>query len=139
MPRTQRWRRSAMRLDKVTIPEFKNLKDLTIDFDETSPYTVLVGENGSGKSNLIEALAIIFRDIDLDVEVQFSFDLEYRCRGRKIRVAAEANHRPRFWVFDDASADGKELSRKQFREEDENGRPLYRPAFVFGYYSGPSD
>ena len=33
-----------MRLDEVTISEFKNLRDLYVDFDEGSSYTVLVGE-----------------------------------------------------------------------------------------------
>ncbi len=54
-----------MRLDKLRIGQFKNLRDVHIDFDETSPYTVLVGGNGSGKSNLIEAIAWIFRNLDL--------------------------------------------------------------------------
>ena len=57
-----------MRLDELTIGEFKNLRDLRVDFDEGSPYTVLVGENGAGKSNLIEALSLIFRNLDLDQE-----------------------------------------------------------------------
>ena len=61
-----------MRLDAVRIGTFKNLQDLSVDFDEGSPYTVLVGENGAGKSNLIEALALIFRNLDLDVEAPFT-------------------------------------------------------------------
>lgn len=43
-----------MRLDEVTIYRFKNLRDLCVNFDEKSSYTVLVGENGAGKSNLID-------------------------------------------------------------------------------------
>jgi recombinational DNA repair ATPase RecF len=54
-----------MRLDKLAIGSFKNLRDFSIDFDEQSPTTVLVGRNGTGKSNLLEALTIIFRDLDL--------------------------------------------------------------------------
>lgn len=61
-----------MRRDAVRIGTFKNLQDLSVDFDEGSPYTVLVGENGAGKSNLIEALALIFRNLDLDVEAPFT-------------------------------------------------------------------
>ena len=38
-----------MRLDAVRIGAFKNLRDLSVDFDEGSPYTVLVGENGVWK------------------------------------------------------------------------------------------
>ena len=60
-----------MRLDKLTIGsakhspthQFKNLKNITIDFDEDHWVTVVIGWNGTGKSNVLEALAIIFRDL----------------------------------------------------------------------------
>ena len=39
-----------MRLDKVYIDGFKNLKQLEVDFDETKLTTVLIGQNGAGKS-----------------------------------------------------------------------------------------
>jgi recombinational DNA repair ATPase RecF len=77
-----------MRLDEVTIGEFKNLRDLRVDFDESSSYTVLVGENGAGKSNLIEALSLIFRNLDLDQEAPFTYHLKYRCRDHDIEVRA---------------------------------------------------
>ena len=49
-----RW--SQMRIEELYIKQFKNLRDLRVNFDKGSPYTVLVGGNGSGKSNLIEAI-----------------------------------------------------------------------------------
>lgn len=60
-----------MRLDKLTIGsvkespthQFKNLKNVTIDFDQDHWVTVVIGWNGTGKSNVLEALAIIFRDL----------------------------------------------------------------------------
>lgn len=54
-----------MRLDKVYIDGFKNLKQLEVDFDETKLTTVLIGQNGAGKSNPIEAITQVFRWIDL--------------------------------------------------------------------------
>jgi predicted ATPase len=128
-----------MRLDEVTIGEFKNLRDFHVNFDENSPYTVLVGENGSGKSNLIEALSLIFRNLDLDLEAPFSYNLKYRCREYDVDVRAAANHYPQFSAKLHSEVGYTELARKRFMAEDKNGRPLYRPAFVFGYYSGPSD
>ena len=61
----------TMRLDKLTIGsakdspthQFKNLKNVTIDFDQDHWVTVVIGWNGTGKSNVLEALAIIFRDL----------------------------------------------------------------------------
>ena len=85
-----------MRLSKVTIGSFKNLVNLTINFDEASPYTVLVGENGAGKSNLTEALCFIFRNLDLDIEAPFDYELEYECRGAAIQIVAKGNQFPAF-------------------------------------------
>src|ERR1017187_7441316 len=115
-----------MRLDELTIQEFKNLRNLRVTFDEVSPYTVLVGENGAGKSNLIEALTLIFRNLDLDTGAPFGYEMKYQCRRRYIRIK-------------EGKKDYRELGRKRFMEVDRDGRPEYRPAFVFGYYSGPSD
>ena len=66
-----------MRLDKLWIKEFKNLRDFDIDFDEEQMTTVLIGHNGTGKSNLIEAIVIIFRDLDLGRPPEFSYNLTY--------------------------------------------------------------
>jgi predicted ATPase len=127
-----------VRLEEVFIGHFKNLKDLRVDFDQESPYTVLVGENGAGKSNFLEALTEIFRQLDLELHAPFDYQLRYSCRGQEVRIAAEADRFPEFDVRRHGEEDYRELSRREFMEEDRQG-PLYRPAFVFGYYSGPSD
>lgn len=76
-----------MRLDKLTIGstkdspthQFKNLKNITIDFDQDLWVTVVIGWNGTGKSNVLEALAIIFRDlIGKKRTPAFAFQLAYR-------------------------------------------------------------
>jgi predicted ATPase len=128
-----------MRLDEVTIGDFKNLRDLHVEFDQESPYTVLVGENGAGKSNLIEALTLIFRNLDLDIHAPFAYTLRYTCRGHEIRVEADQDRTPRFWARREGVGPFSELARRAFIAEDDDGRPLYRPSYVFGYYSGPSD
>ncbi len=38
------------------ITEYKNLKDFKLDFDSESFIDVFVGKNGTGKSNLFEAI-----------------------------------------------------------------------------------
>lgn len=119
-----------MRLDKLKIASFKNLRDFAVDFDEQSPTTVLVGRNGTGKSNLLEALTIIFRDLDLGVEPSFDYVLEYLCRGRKVRIEAIPRERAK------ATVGGVAVPYKQLGQGD--GQP-YLPNYVFGYYSGPSN
>lgn len=57
-----------MRVDRLYLENFKNLKNFSVDFDVTSSRQVVVGRNGVGKSNLLEALIWIFRDLDLEVD-----------------------------------------------------------------------
>src|SRR5262245_31278816 len=126
-----------MRLDAVTIGRFKNLRDLDINFDEGSPYTVLVGENGAGKSNLIEALTLIFRNLDLGLPAPFEYRLKYRCRGHDIAITGQEDQLPQIQYRAVGRSNYSDLPRRRFMEEDNQGKPLFRPAFVFGYYSGP--
>ncbi len=56
--------RKFMRLKHVhIINEYKNLKNFKLDFDGKSFIDVFVGKNGTGKSNLFEALVEIFRHL----------------------------------------------------------------------------
>ena len=129
-----------MRLDELTVRGWKNLHDFTIDFDPDSPYTVLVGANGAGKSNLMEALTLIFRHLDLDQAAPFDYALRYVCRGWDLEVKARTGGRPTIRQRSAGSdAPFKRLSRREFLAVDDDDRPRYRPAFVFGYYSGPTD
>jgi predicted ATPase len=114
-------------------PGFKNLIDFEIDFDSKSPTTILVGRNGTGKSNILEALAIIYRDLDLEAsQPEFGYSLEYHCRGHKITVDSDPDRQAKKIQI---SADGKMLSWKAFKEN----KRTYLPNYVFGYYSGPSN
>jgi hypothetical protein len=54
-------------------------------------------------------------------------------------VRATADHYPQFWAKRHSETEYRELPRRRFMAQDASGRPLYRSAFVFGYYSGPSD
>ena len=136
--KTLYWR-PTVRLLEVSIASFKNLRDFRVTFDQSSPYTVLVGENGSGKSNFIEALTLIFRNLDLDSRPPFPYRLKYVCRGTTVEIHADGTGAPRYWAHSAGQAQPQKLSKRQFMAEDPPGRPRYRPAFVFGYYSGPSD
>ena len=49
-----------MRITKVRIENFRGLKQLEIDLDET---TVLIGENNSGKTSVLDALRLCLREL----------------------------------------------------------------------------
>ena len=51
------------RLVELWLEDFKNLKDYTIRFRSRAGLDVVLGWNGTGKSNLFEALVILFRDL----------------------------------------------------------------------------
>jgi hypothetical protein len=122
-----------MRLDKLRIGSFKNLQDFSIDFDEQSLTTVLVGGNETGKSNLLEALVLIFRDLDLDAPPAFPYQLSYLCRGQSIQVDADPTGQGETVKI---TVDGAALPYRRFIQEP--GR-RYSPNYIFGYYSGPSN
>jgi energy-coupling factor transporter ATP-binding protein EcfA2 len=150
-----------MRIDRLALPNYKNLVDFEVDFDETSTRQVVVGRNGVGKSNLLEALTRIFRDLDLEEEPAFAFEIEYLCNSHyvKIRSApvsteegsiAPCRYKREYWIApqsedtntsDDNSRAYKQISESEFSRRN---RPITNqpnpdrilPLYVFGYYSG---
>ncbi|WP_299764439.1 AAA family ATPase [uncultured Dokdonia sp.] len=53
---------SAKKIKKIEISNFKNIKLLTLDFPKSTtseePWMVLLGENGTGKSSVLQAVAL---------------------------------------------------------------------------------
>lgn len=71
-----------MRLKKLHVKEkgFKNLKNIEIDFEQANGISVLIGNNGSGKSNLLEAISNIFAHLYKPVDKlkpEFNYELSY--------------------------------------------------------------
>ncbi len=52
-----------MKLKRLYIQRYKNLVDLNIDFAKGNGLTIIVGNNGAGKSNLLEVISGIFHDL----------------------------------------------------------------------------
>ena len=158
-----------MRLDKLTIGseknsdshQFKNLKNVTIDFDQDHWVTVLIGWNGSGKSNVLEALAIIFRDLIAKNRVpKFAFQLEYRMGTgdslKFIHIDADPDRSKEPFIIHVATETqakgvgtlapfiegepqfsalrGNRIKLFPFFAEEK----LHLPSYVFSYYSGES-
>ena len=147
-----------MQLRHLAIPHFRNLRGVAIDFSTqleplpggvqgNSPRAIrshaLIGQNGVGKSNLIEALISIFRDIDLNHDAAFDYTVEYEIRGHVVRIQAELSkqRRPFVWV------DGDRVSQDYLNKNDspdktprdERRGPRLLPSHVFAYYSGRNE
>ncbi|WP_083915025.1 AAA family ATPase [Alkalispirochaeta alkalica] len=52
-----------MRLKSIHIGDYKNLKDFALNFNTACFIDIFVGKNGSGKSNLFEAIILIFKHL----------------------------------------------------------------------------
>ncbi len=95
-----------MKINNLKISKFKNLKDFELNLQNNSNnILVTVGKNSTGKSNLLEAIVLIFRNLFLyenksiskiyeDIvrktnQPFFDFTIEYECNGHNIRVIFE--------------------------------------------------
>jgi predicted ATPase len=118
-----------MKLDRLSLPNYRNLRSFEIDFDESQPTTVLIGRNGTGKSNLIEAIVEIFRELVLGGVPSFAYTIQYMCREHTIRIDADPA-RPSKRL--DITVDGELLTQTAFQRD----LDTYLPNYVFAYYSG---
>ena len=76
-----------MKLLSLYIEEYKNIKKQTFDFSNHDGLTLLVGNNGSGKSNLLESISDIFSNLfqgytnfkteGFDIKYKFSTGVTY--------------------------------------------------------------
>lgn len=69
-----------MRITKLSIKKYKNLEDFEWKLNPDYPVAVIVGKNGSGKTNLLEAIITIFQDLQLynhENKAKFLPDLKF--------------------------------------------------------------
>ena len=130
-----------MHLQRLKLPAFRNLKDFEITFTEgvddpnveggrrTFNSHAVIGANGAGKSNLLEAIIMIFRDLDLNLVAALDYELDYHIRGNRIEITAQAGKRLTVVI------NGERSSATQLSEHARK----YLPSNVFVYYSGKNE
>ncbi|OEF42914.1 chromosome segregation protein SMC [Vibrio cyclitrophicus 1F289] len=142
---------------------FKNLKNVSIDFEEEEWITLVIGWNGTGKSNVLEALALLFRDLIMGKndknekdKPSFTYTLRYFCHDKEIEISADPDRikEPYLISYRDLG-ENKDAATLQVdllsvlasepvlagikftafkKRKDE-----FLPKYVFGYYSGHSE
>lgn len=130
-----------MKIQRLKLPAFRNLREFEINFtndnNESSPiqskqffnsYAVL-GQNGTGKSNFLEALVTIFRDLDLNQPAALDYELDYSIRGHQISIQAQSGKQPKVKI------NGKKTFAKRISKEAKE----YLPSNIFVYYSGKNE
>lgn len=76
-----------MRLKKLKIAKYKNLKDIEINF--SSNYTIFIGENGGGKTNVLEAISEIFSDLYSNQSgnsFKKDYEIEYEIKDKIVNL-----------------------------------------------------
>jgi hypothetical protein len=118
------------------------LKDYTIHFDVGYGLDVVLGWNGTGKSNLFEALVIILRDLNDWVErnkwpdePMGAYKLSYEVQDDLLEIQWDPASMKRPLVTSAKRSHGAHFGDPKIVARNE----LILPRFVFGYYSGPTN
>lgn len=117
-----------MRIQRLYVKSYGNLQDFEYTPDQQSQTTVVIGRNGAGKSNLIELLVEIFRDLEAGDSSSFYYELTYQIRGHVVKVTNDPEVRPK----QQFEVNEKKLAATAFNAQADE----YLPKYVFAYYSG---
>jgi len=133
-----------MRLQRLKIQDFRNLRDFEITFTGSATDTdgtmrefkshAVIGQNGSGKSNMIEAIVTIFRDLDLNQKTEFAYELDYTCRGHRIQINA-MEEKGKVTITERNAKKPKKFALSYLQRHARK----YLPSHVFAYYSGRNE
>lgn len=84
---------------KIKSP-FRNLSGLVLDFNQKAKTYVLIGNNGAGKSSLLEALSSIFNALYAGENGRFEFDFEltYEIEGMTVEIIHDSEEGTRFSI-----------------------------------------
>ncbi|MCU7882749.1 MAG: AAA family ATPase [Candidatus Thiodiazotropha sp. (ex Lucinoma annulata)] len=133
-----------MQLERLRIKNFRNLRDFEITFTGSANDTdgterefkshAVIGQNGSGKSNMIEAVVTIFRDLDLNQKTAFAYELDYTCRGHRIEIKAMAE-KGSVTVTEQDADKPKDFALSYLQRNAKK----FLPSHVFAYYSGKNE
>lgn len=126
-----------MKLNRLWVNGFKNLNRFELNFENKDGVTVLIGNNGSGKSNLLEALSAIFvglfKHSTPQKRPQFEYEIEYILNDKTIyieqkKVYLENGNQEYLYKF---KIDDIEKRKNQFLSNFDN-----LPSHIIASYSG---
>lgn len=129
-----------MRIKSFKTSKYKNLHNIDIKFD-ADVITLLVGQNGLGKSNLIEILTLIFKDlyiikekknfIESAIQSELNdYKIEYECHGIQLKIDYHDDNLEIY--LKDAEGAYQVISFAEFARKSDS----FLPDRIMGYYSG---
>lgn len=115
------------RLRELTISGYKNINNLDVSFKDQDGITVLIGNNGCGKSNIIEALSSIFAGLYNEKlhTPQFSFRIQYELLYHTIDIVYDKQE----YVI---TVDDYQISKASLEKD----KDIYLPKNIIACYSG---
>lgn len=118
------------KLKSLSIKGYKNIKNIEIDFNDKNGVTVLIGKNGCGKSNVLEALSSIFAGLYKNKlhKTNFDYIVKYELKGRNIEIKLSSS----IYTF---IIDEKKYSKAAFNKDAKE----FLPTNVITCYSGESE
>ena len=129
------------RIVDLWLEEFKNLRNFRIQLPSDQAVTAILGWNGTGKSNLFEAIVMIFRDLyDWISRNRWpskplnGFKITYHLGRKVLKVSWAPAEMARPAV---SIASGMAGSEGEFKAISRSELEL--PRFIFGYYAGPTN
>jgi predicted ATP-dependent endonuclease of OLD family len=85
---------------RITKLQIKNYKNLDAELTHNSDIIAFIGNNGSGKSNLLEAVSHIFRSLYVSkYKIDFDYYIEYET-SKKNKITIEKNGKDRSYSLD---------------------------------------
>ncbi len=83
-----------MKIEELRVrSDFRNLNGLYLKFDTSHSTNIIIGNNGAGKSNILEAFSSIFRTLYYGDRPEFEFDFSLRYHtstGKKVVISSLA-------------------------------------------------
>ncbi len=122
---------------KITKLYIYNYKNLNIELDNNSSIIALIGNNGSGKSNILEAISTIFYHLynKREKDIPFNFITEYTIGGNQNVLIEKKNSTINFKIDGKHYADIQQFLPKQIvaiysGEENRLWLKSYQPLYL---------
>lgn len=119
-----------MKLRRLQVGGYKNVRSCDIEFSESPLIHTVIGSNGSGKSNLIEAIIQILIGCYFKKAPPFNFRLDFEAQNRAVVLQREGRRTS-------VTVDGDRMPIDHFGSRLRDGpAQVFYPELAFVYYSG---
>jgi predicted ATPase len=129
-----------MHINHLFIPKYYHLENFKCDFKK--PISVFIGENGSGKSRVLEAIIEIFRNLYYteSLPIPFRYLIKYEIGYNRIEISTlNDKYEIKIDETDVEIADIQQISKSWIYKKIPEKLEGILPDNIFLYYSGQSD